>query len=215
MQFEILKISTTFLMGIASATQFEEWATTNPEVIGICFTGRSNVGKSSLINALFGKSTARVSNTPGRTREINIFSFELFDTKAKQKINKKFLLFDLPGYGFAQASKEQSKIWNMMMASFFEMMENKLKIINIQDARHPLQKADIEFFNFIGKYRYDGEIILNKIDKLKTQTEKLAVAKEQKRLKSIIHWNNDVILASATKNIGIDNIVESISDYLL
>ncbi|OFZ36260.1 MAG: ribosome biogenesis GTP-binding protein YsxC [Bdellovibrionales bacterium RIFOXYD12_FULL_39_22] len=215
MQYEIIKTATTFLMGIASAEQLMGWALANPKVSGVCFAGRSNVGKSSLINAVFGRANARVSNTPGRTREINIFSFELFDKEKAKKIDNKFLLFDLPGYGFAKASKEQSRIWNQMMATFFELMENKIKVINLQDARHPLQKADLDFINFIGQYRYQGEVVLNKVDKIKTQAEKVILAKEQSKLKSLAHWDSKIILASATKNLAINEIVESITDFLI
>ena len=82
MSYHIKPHSADFKMGISSLEQFEQWLAANPDIIGVSFVGRSNVGKSSMINALFGSKTARVSKTPGRTREINIFEFELsFDNK--------------------------------------------------------------------------------------------------------------------------------------
>jgi len=77
MSYQIKVHSAQFKMGISNAAQLSEWLTANPEMIGISFVGRSNVGKSSIINSLFGSKTARVSKTPGRTREINIFEFQL------------------------------------------------------------------------------------------------------------------------------------------
>ena len=77
MSYTIRPQSADFKMGISVVAQFEDWLSKNKEAIGVAFVGRSNVGKSSMINALFGGKTARVSKTPGRTREINIFEFEL------------------------------------------------------------------------------------------------------------------------------------------
>ena len=108
MSYQIKPHTANFLMGISDPAQFEDWLNKNPNIIGVSFVGRSNVGKSSIINALFGSKTARVSKTPGRTREINIFEFELgLDGKKCQL--PKFVLINLPGYGHAEVSKEMSK----------------------------------------------------------------------------------------------------------
>ncbi|MDA9189773.1 50S ribosome-binding GTPase, partial [bacterium] len=99
----------------------------------LCFVGRSNVGKSSLINALFKNGMAKVSNTPGRTREINVFSF------IYQK--QEYLFFDLPGYGYAKISKSIQKLWRELIVTFFESIPPSFIVIAIQDARHPFQSA--------------------------------------------------------------------------
>lgn len=105
-------------MGISDIAQFETWLSEHRDIIGVSFVGRSNVGKSSMINALFGSKTARVSKTPGRTREINIFEFEL-NLNGKKSTLQPFYLIDLPGYGHAEVSKEMSKNWNELMGIFF------------------------------------------------------------------------------------------------
>jgi GTP-binding protein len=109
MSYTIRQQSAQFKMGISDLNQFEDWLASHRDVIGVSFVGRSNVGKSSMINALFGSKTARVSKTPGRTREINIFEFNL-NLNGKKTDLPPFYLIDLPGYGFAEVSKEMSKL---------------------------------------------------------------------------------------------------------
>ncbi len=140
MSYTIRPQSAQFLMGISDVKQFEEWLAKNQDAIGVSFVGRSNVGKSSMINALFGGKTARVSKTPGRTREINIFEFEL-NLNGKKTEMQKFFLIDLPGYGHAEVSKEMSKNWNELMGAFFAEVSESMLLLNLQDARHPDQDA--------------------------------------------------------------------------
>ena len=123
--------------------------------------GRSNVGKSSLINSLFGQKTARTSKTPGRTQAINIFSFSL---EGSEKV---YYLFDLPGYGHAQVSKKMGKDWSILMDTFFRVCGQGTLLINLQDCRHPLQKVDAEFGEYIAPMKHSIYLIFNKIDKLK------------------------------------------------
>ena len=113
MSIGIKKFATNFIFEMKSTTQLGNWMKENPEITGCAFFGRSNVGKSSLINALFGKKSARVSKTPGRTQSVNIFNFEV------EGLPGPLWLFDLPGYGFAKVSKKESANWGRLMETFF------------------------------------------------------------------------------------------------
>ncbi len=173
MSLEIVKGSTKFEFAFNDPEQIKKWLTETKPIHGLCFTGRSNVGKSSLINSLFGKTTARTSKTPGRTRSIIIFSFNILQrTEDGNEIHTPFFLFDLPGYGYAKVSDEMSKNWNEILGLFFRYCPSTVRILNIQDARHPFQKSDSTFLDFIKKYHHLNSIlILNKMDKLKTQKQ--------------------------------------------
>lgn len=215
MSTEILKGHAKFIMGISSPEQLTEWLTANQMIIGFCFVGRSNVGKSSLINTLFGRTTAKISKTPGRTREINIFTFNL---ETDGKINKslpKFYLFDLPGYGHAQVSKTMSKQWNELMAAFFELIPSGIKMINLQDARHPNQSADIDFQKFIRNLEIEASLVFNKIDKLRTQKERAKLEKLKPELFRKIKWARGIHFVSAEKKNGMKELHDSMISFLL
>lgn len=214
MSYHIKPQSADFKMGISSVLQFEEWLRENPEVIGVSFVGRSNVGKSSMINALFGNKTARVSKTPGRTREINIFEFHLsFDNK---KVDlPPFVLIDLPGYGFAEVSKEMSKNWDQLMGAFFSHVSPSMLLVNLQDARHPNQDSDKGFHQFLKNYNRKTILVFNKIDKLKTQKERAVLEKLKPVLSKEYKWIRQMYFASAENKKGIPQVEEAIINHLL
>ena len=110
----------------------------------------SNVGKSSIINALFGNKSARVSNTPGKTREINIFNFFVKDPETGHE--RKYYFFDLPGYGYAKISKEKIKEWNELMEIFFQNAPSGLTMVNLRDSRHSAQESDLRFLDFLTSF---------------------------------------------------------------
>ncbi len=202
-----------FIMGISEEEQFDLWLKQNSHIIGIAVVGRSNVGKSSLINALFGKHTARVSNTPGRTREINIFRFRL--EGADEVPLPDYYLFDLPGYGFAEASKQTLKKWNNLMALFFSFASHNVGLINIQDARHPDQGTDQTFYNFLKDYDYESILVLNKIDKLKTQKEMHELKKQMPVLFKKYKFVKQIFYLSAEKQTGMKEFHDAIVNFLL
>lgn len=214
MSYTIRPQSAQFLMGISDVAQFEDWLSKNQDAIGVSFVGRSNVGKSSMINALFGGKTARVSKTPGRTREINIFEFEL-NFNGKKCDMPKFFLIDLPGYGFAEVSKEMSKNWNELMGAFFAEVSESMLLLNLQDARHPDQDADRQFYDFIKRYTRKTVLVFNKIDKLKTQKERNVLEKLKPILSKDYKWIRQMYFGSAHSKIGIPQIEEAIITHFL
>jgi len=214
MSYQIKPHSAAFKMGISNPAQFEEWLTNHPDIIGISMVGRSNVGKSSIINALFGSKTARVSKTPGRTREINIFEFELSLNGKKSELPA-FYLIDLPGYGYAEVSKDMSKNWDELMGSFFAHLSPAMMLINLQDARHPNQDADKQFHKFLKHHTRNAILLFNKIDKLKTQKERAELDKLKPALSKEYKWIRQMYFASAETKKGLPQVEEAIIAHLL
>ncbi len=127
-------------------------ATTHPEY---AYIGRSNVGKSSLINMLCArKELALVSKKPGKTRAINLFV-----------INDSWNLVDLPGYGYAKVSKTERKKWNKSLVDYFRLRRSLVNIFVLVDANIPPQAIDIDFINYLGENGMPFSIVFTKIDK--------------------------------------------------
>lgn len=122
----------------------------------VAFVGRSNVGKSSLINTIVNrKKLVKVSGTPGKTRLINFFL-----------INGKFYFVDLPGYGYAKISKTQKDTWKKIVETYITEREQLKAIILLVDSRHKPTVDDIAMYNWIKYYKYNAVIVATKIDKL-------------------------------------------------
>lgn len=144
--------SLDFIGGMASAGGWRPDAGL-PE---IAFAGRSNVGKSSLLNRLVHrKKFARVSNTPGRTREINFF-----------KVNDQFVLVDLPGYGYARVSKERRAEWQPLIESYLQGSRDLRGIVELIDVRHDPTDDDRRMLGFLADLGVPTIVVLTKIDKL-------------------------------------------------
>ena len=126
------------------------------ELPEVAFSGRSNVGKSSLINRLVRrKSLARVSNTPGRTREIHFF-----------RVNDDFVLVDLPGYGYARISKERQAAWLPLIEGYLRTSGELRGIVQLLDVRHPPTDDDFRMLDFLGEIGAPTIVAATKIDKL-------------------------------------------------
>ena len=132
-----------------------------PDKREFAFIGRSNVGKSSLINMLTGKrELAKVSANPGKTQMIN--HFEIISDK-----NSKWYLVDLPGYGFAIVSQKQRKSWQKMIDDYIRNRENLVNLFVLIDSRHEPQKKDLDFINRLGEWKIPFSIVFTKTDKNK------------------------------------------------
>ena len=167
----------------------------------ICFTGRSNVGKSSLINAITNrKSLASTSNKPGHTRKIFFYN-----------IAKKFMLVDLPGYGYAKASK--NKIEKMSELVFLYLTKRTyLKIVYILiDSRHGFKESDISFLEFLDTNKISFQIVFTKIDKI-NETEKEILIKGTQFHKLI--KNSHPFFTSSKTKLGVKDIKKQIIDNL-
>ena len=162
----------------------------------IAFAGRSNVGKSSLLNLLTGrKKLARVSGSPGKTRTINFY-----------RINNEFRIVDLPGYGYAKVSKSMSETWGDMMETYFETRQGLVKVIQLVDIRHAPSKQDVEMYNYLRHYGLDGIVVATKADKVSRNEMQKCI----KQIRTTLKLSQDdlVIPVSSLKKTGHDQLLE-------
>jgi GTP-binding protein len=188
-----------FVLGVAKLEQL-------PPARGaeIAFAGRSNVGKSSLINALTGvNGLARASNTPGRTRELNFFD-----------IAGRLTLVDLPGYGYAKAAKKEVKKWQSMLRGYLRGRPGLTRAFVLIDSRHGVLAADGEMMNLLDEAAVTYQLVLTKIDKIRpaelakvhAQTE--AAAKKRPAAFPLIH------ATSSVRGTGLDELRAEIAGLL-
>ncbi len=149
---KLFSAPSSFRMGVAKLEQL-------PPIKGveIAFAGRSNVGKSSLINALTGvRGLARASNTPGRTRELNFFD-----------VADRITLVDMPGYGYAKAAKKDVKQWQEVLRGYLRGRPGLTRAFVLIDARHGVKAEDREMFDMLDEAAVAYQLVLTKIDKIK------------------------------------------------
>lgn len=182
-----------FVLGVADLKQLPD--ATMPE---IAFVGRSNVGKSSLINALTGRRVlARTSNTPGRTQQLNFFN-----------LGSLLYLVDMPGYGYAKVSKEDRKAWNTLIKDYLRGRETLRFVCIMVDSRHGLKDSDREMMKMLDESAVLYRIVLTKCDKgkkLDALSEK--ILKELKEHPAAFH---EIYRTSAVKNTGLDELRHAI-----
>jgi GTP-binding protein len=189
--------SLEFIGGMASVAGWRPESSL-PE---IAFAGRSNVGKSSLLNRLIHrKKMARVSNTPGRTREVNFF-----------RVNDAFILVDLPGYGYARVSKEKRAEWRPLIEGFMRSSEQLRGIVLLLDVRHDPTKDDRQMLDFLGEIGVPTIVVLTKIDKLTTKqrAEQIFTISRDLALDA-----EQVIPFSAVTGEGRDELAEAVESLL-
>jgi GTP-binding protein len=167
----------------------------------IAFAGRSNVGKSSLLNSILRRrSFARVSKTPGRTREINFF-----------KVNDAFLLADLPGYGYAKVSKDRSAEWGPLIESYLRGTPALRGVVQLLDVRHDPTDDDRQMLDFLADVGVPVMFVATKTDKI----SKLAVDKRVGELAIILQVDEDHIIPfSARTNTGRDELSSAMASLL-
>ena len=167
----------------------------------IALCGRSNSGKSTLINALANqKKLAKTSNTPGRTQSINFF--QLTNDEAKK-------IVDLPGFGYAKASKQDQNAWAKLILSYLEKRAALTDLILIMDMRHPFQNKDLEFLSLCNSLNLPIHLVLTKADKLnnkETQNTLKVVSEKMADYPAIV----DSLVFSATKKIGLETLLNKI-----
>ena len=171
------------------------------------FIGRSNVGKSSLINMLTNrKQLAKTSSTPGKTITINHFL-----------INENWYLVDLPGYGFAQRSKKDREAWKIMLDDYIQNRKNLVCMFVLVDSRIEPQKIDLEFINHLGELQMPFYIIFTKVDKIKELELQRNLQAYKDKLTEEWEEIPEIFITSSEKEIGKDdvlNLIDGLNEQL-
>ena len=162
----------------------------------IAFAGRSNVGKSSLLNLLTSrKKLAYVSGSPGKTRTINFY-----------RINDAFRIVDLPGYGYAKISKKVSQEWGKMMEAYLEKRPNLMKVVQLVDIRHEPTAQDVQMYDYLRYYGLDGIVVATKADKVSSNQKQKQIGVIRKTLG--LSKDDLVIPVSALKKTGHEALLD-------
>lgn len=168
----------------------------------IAFAGRSNVGKSSLLNLLVNrKNLARVSGSPGKTRTINFY-----------EINDLFRIVDLPGYGYAKVSKSVTENWGDMIEGYLANRQGLLKVVQLVDIRHTPSAQDVQMYEWLKHYGYDGIVVATKSDKISRNEMAKSISDIRKTLG--LSPEDKVIPISSLKRSGYDNLLEELDRLL-
>lgn len=169
----------------------------------VAFIGRSNVGKSSLINAITNSKIAIVSKTPGRTKQLNFF-----------QIKDRLTIVDMPGYGYAKAGRNEVENWNNLIFSYLLSRKNLERVFLLIDSRHGIKDNDNEMMNILDKRGVLYQIILTKIDEIKQNELEKRISEINNILKQHTALYGEVLYASSRDNIGISNIRKTIFDIV-
>jgi len=196
---KLFSAPSSFRLGVAKLDQL-------PPVKGveIAFAGRSNVGKSSLINALTGvRGLARASNTPGRTRELNFFD-----------VAERITLVDMPGYGYAKAAKKDVKQWQEVLRGYLRGRPGLTRAFVLIDARHGIKAEDREMFDMLDEAAVAYQLVLTKIDKIKATELQTVIAETLAFVKKRAAALPSLFATSAEKFEGMDELRAEIAGLL-
>lgn len=173
-----------------------------PNRYEIAFAGRSNVGKSSLLNLITNrKALARVSGNPGKTRTINFYL-----------INESFRIVDLPGYGYAKLSRSETEKWGEMMDSYLSKRPGLLKVVQLVDIRHEPSALDVQMYEYLRYYGLDGIVVATKADKISRNQQQKSIQMIRKKLD--MRKGDQIIPVSALKKTGQEQLLDAIEAIL-
>jgi GTP-binding protein len=196
---QLLNGSATFRMGVAKLDQLPPMRN-----IEVAFAGRSNVGKSTLLNALTGvNGLARTSNTPGRTRELNFFD-----------VGPNLSLVDMPGYGYAKASKKDVKQWQSVLRGYLRGRVGLTRAFVLIDARHGVMTPDIEMFEMLDDAAVAYQLVITKSDKIKQSELESLTAETLLAIKKRAAAYPTIHITSAEKAFGIDGLRAEVARLL-
>ena len=195
----LFKEPVSFVLSVANLSQLPL-----SELEEIAFAGRSNVGKSSLINALFNqKKLAKTSSTPGRTQQLNYFN-----------LNDKLHIVDLPGYGYAEAPESLVKQWQKLIFDYLRGRVNLRRVFLLIDSRHGLKKVDKEVMEMLDKAAVTYQIVLTKVDKISFKALKNQETSILNEVKNHAAAYNEIIATSSEKNIGLEDLRAEINKLI-
>ena len=197
---ELFRRPPAFLRGVTGLEHLPA-----PHEVEIAFAGRSNVGKSSLINALFGRrDVARTSNTPGRTRELNYFAFA----------DGRMALVDMPGYGYAKAPKSMVRKWQALVRDFLRGRAVLRRVFVLVDARHGLKPNDLEALDLLDEAAVSYQLVITKADKIKPPArEKLLMAMREKIARRPAA-HPEIHMTSARAKLGLEELRAAVASVL-
>lgn len=188
-----------FMLSVASLKQLPL-----DDKVEVAFAGRSNVGKSSLINALFGqRKLAKTSSTPGRTQQLNYFN-----------LNDKVYIVDLPGYGFAKAPKDIVKNWQNLINTYLVGRANLRRVFVLIDSRHGIKKIDEEIMDMLDKAAVTYQIVLTKTDKISEKELNKILDDTNKKIEKHTAAYVSIIATSSEKNLGLDELKAEVFSLL-
>jgi GTP-binding protein len=182
-----------------------------PDKPEYAFIGRSNVGKSSLINMITGqRGLAKTSGTPGKTQLIN--HFEVESTAPARGPKQKWFLVDLPGYGYAKRSQSDRRRWEQMIDGYLRKRENLIQVFVLIDARHEPQKNDLEFISQLGKWEVPFSIVFTKSDKEKPAVVQRHVKAFGDKLLETWQFLPRFFVTSSEKSLGREELLQFIAE---
>ncbi len=170
----------------------------------VAFIGRSNVGKSSLINAITNSKIAIVSKTPGRTKQVNFF-----------QVGDRLTIVDMPGYGYAKASKHEVQNWNELIFKYLLSRRNLKRVFLLIDSRHSIKENDEEMMDILDSSGILYQIILTKIDEINPKELELKMKSVDDIFKKHPALFAEALFASSRENLGISQIREVIYDLIV
>ena len=196
---ELFNKKCDFVLSVANLNQLPDG-----DRVEVAFAGRSNVGKSSLINALFGqKKLAKTSSTLGRTQQLNYFN-----------LDDKLYLVDLPGYGFAKAPKDIVKNWQKLINSYLVGRATLRRVFLLIDSRHGIKKIDEEIMEMLDKAAVTYQIVLTKIDKISTKELEKVLTATDRIVREHTAAHVTILKTSSEKNLYLDELKAETADLL-